>query len=399
MQASGASVGDRGAPTATARRRGGSLEARPPAHWDAAQFVSDYERARKSGDDREMRQLLREVSKHNYQLVQGPLSREVPRTDRVTSAEAKQRVPGSGREPQYTISDMTTGDALLHFATHRPTSVVCALNFANGETVGGGYLSGARAQEEELCRQFPTLYTSLSRAKEYGRAYPFGPPGGNERFADVLFTPVLRARRHSRATGYRLLREDESVDNICMVSAAAPNLASGRESWEPHLVAEAIRSILVVPKLKHKNAAPLDTLVLGAWGCGAFGCDPREMATLFAKVLLEEKVGRLYKEIHFAIPVGPDGNSRVWETTLKEKGMNLQRTEGGDVAVMAQTCPLTRSTSTPTSSSGAAQARRGFAGGAATLPGASRGGGPSRPDAGHLPAAGKPSDPSRISWK
>ena len=42
-----------------------------------------------------------------------------------------------------------------------PTKV--GLNFANAHHAGGGYLRGARAQEEDLCRLMPTLYTALKR--------------------------------------------------------------------------------------------------------------------------------------------------------------------------------------------------------------------------------------------
>ena len=37
------------------------------------------------------------------------------------------------------------------------------LNFANQYHTGGGYLSGARAQEEDLCRLVPQLYSQLSK--------------------------------------------------------------------------------------------------------------------------------------------------------------------------------------------------------------------------------------------
>merc|ERR1712059_210978 len=125
--------------------------------------------------------------------------------------------------------------------------------------------------------------------------------GGNtNRYADVLFTPQLVARRDNQESGYRILEAGEVVDNIAMVSAAAPNLGKQPhpEIFDQQLILQAMRSIIVIPKLRNPK---IDVLILGAWGCGAFGCDPEQVATIFAHALVTEKLGRLYKEIHFAI--------------------------------------------------------------------------------------------------
>jgi uncharacterized protein (TIGR02452 family) len=42
-------------------------------------------------------------------------------------------------------------------------------------------------------------------------------------------------------------------------------------------------------------------LVLGAFGCGAFGNPPRQMAELFKKVLAEKEFYGFFSEICFAI--------------------------------------------------------------------------------------------------
>lgn len=296
--------------------------------WDASGWIQKYEHAKRARDDSRMRACLKEVAQSNYRLMQGTSFRgDVSRTDLVTHSQLQQRVQGHRQDPSYTISPMGTGDALLHFASglKRSGGVVCALNFANGENCGGGYLRGARAQEEELCRQFPCMYTTLNRAKEYGHAYPFGAAsykGGPDpkRYADVLFTPRIVSRRLNQARGYAIIPESEVLDNMAVVSAAAPDVRKGKDKFDPELVLQAMASILLAPKLKDPR---IDTLILGAWGCGAFGCDPNVMAKLFAQVLLKGGLGRLYREIHFAIPDGSDGNLRIFEAVLRERGVPL----------------------------------------------------------------------------
>lgn len=296
--------------------------------WSPELFHAELSQAKAEGDDQAVRRALKAVAKSNYDLMQHERgwASDVSRTELVTSRDTKHRLQGFGRDPQYTMSGMPTGDALFHFAARgRPNNTkVCALNFANGEHVGGGYLNGARAQEEELCRQFPCLYTSLRRAMDHGKAYPFGPATlaghGPQCYADVLYTPRLVGRRGPQAEGYRLLEPRECLDNMALVSAAAPNIPKG-EVFDDGLVVEAMRTIVAAPRLKDPH---VDTLVLGAWGCGAFGCDPQRVAQLFAHVLQSDGMGRLYREVHFAIPGGNE-NAQAFERELLRSGIPLKR--------------------------------------------------------------------------
>lgn len=122
--------------------------------------------------------------------------------------------------------------------------------------------------------------------------------------------------------GYAIIPDAEVLDNMAIVSAAAPDVRSGNDVFDADLVKQAMMSILLTPKLKDRR---IDTLILGAWGCGAFGCDPRTMATLFAQVLIEDGLGRLYREIHFAIPAGPDNNLQIFGEVLRSETMKSVR--------------------------------------------------------------------------
>lgn len=267
----------------------------------------------------EQRRQLKLVCRENARLHkrwQTPRTVLVPHRDCAAFVEERPQLRGPGAlKPRVTLGDWGTACALLHFAKSK--AEVCGLNFANGTNVGGGYLHGSLAQEEDLCRRMPTLYTSLQLAEQRG-LYPFGPvtyqsPQDPGRFADVLFTEGLVLARESRHRDYALLAEEDQV-RVSLVSAAAPNVATGEEVDEEQL-RRAVVSILVAPRL----AGPeVTTLVLGAWGCGAFGGDPAQISELFGRAIWTEGLGSLYDEVHFAIPKGP--NADAFRKTLASFG-------------------------------------------------------------------------------
>lgn len=213
---------------------------------------------------------------------------------------------------------MTTAEACQYFARDR-RNVVCALNFANGQTPGGGYKSGATAQEEDLCRQCPNLYTTLYNAAKDG-LYPFGPStckaaSHPEKYSDVLVTAGVAIARGNMEEGYPLLLGKEAV--VSMVAAAAPNIRFANEVSDPRLIYNTVQSIFKAPRITDPQ---VNTLILGAWGCGAFGGNPKQIAELFVRALISDNLGHLYKEIHFAIPklTTEDKNHEVFSQVFKE---------------------------------------------------------------------------------
>lgn len=291
--------------------------------WDSVDFSRRLQDAKdqmarsRSSDMSGVKKVLAEVANHNYE-IRFQFGR-VPRTtmvpyQRCTSAQ----VPTRGKEAQVTVSEMSTADAIQHFALRRRN--VCALNFANGVTPGGGYKNGAVAQEEDLCRRFPQLYSSLFEAKKEG-IYPFGPPtfvsaGNPGKYSDVLYTPELKLIRASDAHGFALVSSSEQV-TASFVAAAAPN-TNNNEEYDLALMFNTLEAVFKVPRMMQET----DTLVCGAWGCGAFGCSPEDVSLLFAQAI--QKFGHLYDEIHFAILKTPsNSNANVFRETLSRKGIKF----------------------------------------------------------------------------
>ncbi len=150
-----------------------------------------------------------------------------------------------------------------------------ALNFASAKNPGGGWKNGARAQEECLCRGSALsecLYANF-------HFYDFHRQRGGGLYSDWMMlsldVPVFRGDEPEEA----LL---DTYWTTSFITAAAPNRKAILWDTERILpVFEARIHKLLAIALENK----FDAVVLGAWGCGAFGNDPNQIAPLFAEAL------------------------------------------------------------------------------------------------------------------
>ena len=187
-------------------------------------------------------------------------------------------------------TEVTTEDT---FAAAQRLGNALALNFANAHRAGGGFLLGANAQEEALCR-CSTLYASITSA-DASEMYRFN-------------------NTHIRATDsdYMLLSRDVCVfrDHHCellpepwetaVITAPAPNRRGAAVFTSKNTLAETFlhRSLIILRtavKYGYKN------LVLGAWGCGAFGNDPETVAGCFKQALAADNLSCYFDTVCFAI--------------------------------------------------------------------------------------------------
>lgn len=194
--------------------------------------------------------------------------------------------------PRMTVSvrNETTLEAAqaLLVAGRRPL----ALNFAAAGTPGGGFTSGARAQEETLARS-SGLYACIEGDPMYTHHRRHGSPMGT---SWAILSPDVPVFRRDDGT----ILEQPYLCSIITCAAPHAKVLLNREGQSvlPRIEAalrERIDRVLAIAR-----AHAFDGLVLGAWGCGAFGNDPYTVALLFREALRGRFRGA-FAEIVFAI--------------------------------------------------------------------------------------------------
>ncbi|KAL2860737.1 uncharacterized protein BJX67DRAFT_329083 [Aspergillus lucknowensis] len=177
------------------------------------------------------------------------------------------------------------------------TKPVCVLNLASESTRGGGFLSGAMAQEEALCYR-STLYKTLKK-----QFYPL-------RMREAIYSPVVVIFRENYNNNYRMmdLIQPQLLPIVSVVSVAAirrpklddrTNPSTYADPEDRQWMKEKMRVTLrVCVHNKHRD------LVLGALGCGAFGNPPHEVADCWVEVLEEQEFRGWFSNIVFAVMSG-----------------------------------------------------------------------------------------------
>jgi uncharacterized protein (TIGR02452 family) len=167
---------------------------------------------------------------------------------------------------------------------------VVALNFASAKSPGGGFLSGARAQEESIARA-SGLHACLVDRPMYAH---------HRALHDPLYT-----RWAIYSPSVPVFRDDEGAFldeawECAFITAPAPNAKAMGDSTERadeirQAFDDRIRRVLGIA-VAHGH----DTVVLGAWGCGAFGNDPAQVAAQFQDALSGDFAGA-FRRVVFAI--------------------------------------------------------------------------------------------------
>lgn len=177
-------------------------------------------------------------------------------------------------KPTIEVNNETTSQAAARLLANGHKDIV-ALNFASGINQGGGFLAGAIAQEEDLCR-CSGLYPTLKSKPEF---YNQNILNDSYLYTDnIIYSPNVPFFRDD----HNVLLEESFP--LSIISAPAPNLR-GADDIDHVMLAITIfnraeRVLRVAARHEHK------TIILGAWGCGAYGNDSELIADIFKEALV-----------------------------------------------------------------------------------------------------------------
>ncbi|MCK6546245.1 TIGR02452 family protein [Myxococcota bacterium] len=190
------------------------------------------------------------------------------------------------------VTPETSQQAAQRLAAEGEDDVVL-LNFASARNPGGGFLGGAKAQEEDLAR-CSALYPCLVTQPRYYDV--------NRAQTSMLYTDHVI---HSPRVPFFRVENDELVDVPyfpSVITAPAPNageLLRRDEAAERALEAALRRRAGKVLAVAEAGGHP--TLLLGAWGCGVFRNDPALVADAFGEWLESPRFAGVFGRVVFAI--------------------------------------------------------------------------------------------------
>ena len=175
----------------------------------------------------------------------------------------------------------------------------CVLNMASFHTPGGGVTRGSSAQEESIFRR-TNIFKSLYQFNEIGSAY--GIKQREERYPldynfGGIYTPNVTVFKASEGDDCILLEEPYKIGVVSVAAVKNPRVENGKlVPWVVDTLKCKIRQILDIA-LENGH----DSIVLSAFGCGAYKTPPTEMARLFKEILSRDDYKNAFKAISFAI--------------------------------------------------------------------------------------------------
>ncbi len=205
------------------------------------------------------------------------------------SPQAKVQLPAfPDRRTRIEVVNASTLDVARGLADkgHR----LAVLNFASAKNPGGGFLTGARAQEESLARA-SGLYAMLLGDPMYDHHRSCKDPMYT---TWVIYSPDVPVFRLDEG---QLLDEPYLCSFLTSpaVDVGALRHRDRRRDEIRQVMQKRIDRVLGVAALRGH-----EVLVLGAWGCGVFKNDPEQIAQLF-QIALAGRFRGAFAHVVFAV--------------------------------------------------------------------------------------------------
>ncbi|KAF9693438.1 hypothetical protein EKO04_008693 [Ascochyta lentis] len=217
--------------------------------------------------------------------------------------------PGLTRKPvevhnsdAFTLArtlDAASKASFTHGSTYGKIGV---LNLASDREPGGGWrYTLSRTQEEALCYS-STLYNTLNPSW-----YPF-PNTGDGSCAGILSPAVVVFKDTIDSDLVDLpIEQRHVVDVITVAAPCCPKLTDDGKNFADESYLHDLREkILLIYRLAAVNS--MTNLVLGAMGCGAYGCPPHAVAREMKSTLEKDEFSGWFETVAFAVhAAGPSG--------------------------------------------------------------------------------------------
>ncbi|KAK3701812.1 hypothetical protein QZH41_016337 [Actinostola sp. cb2023] len=208
-------------------------------------------------------------------------------------------LPGRTSSTFTTAIEVVNGDCLEEAIRLQSQGLNPAvLNMASPKRPGGGYLSGAGAQEENLFRRTNYVQHLADPDKLFDRKRKWQyrlPEYG------CVYSTNVQIFRASEAQGYAFLPKPVGMSFLAVPAYPSPpcRVSKGEKELIPVFVEKVKLKIRIMLSVGLDQGH--DSLVLSAWGCGAFRNPPKHIARLFKDVLMEPTFINRYRHISFAI--------------------------------------------------------------------------------------------------
>lgn len=195
-------------------------------------------------------------------------------------------------ETKFEVWNFSSLKAILKLAEEEDQHKIMCLNFASAKNPGGGFINGAEAQEESLART-SALYETQLQAWDY---YKIHRDMESCFYTDMMiYSPQVPVFRKDKG---ELLLKPVFCNFITSpaVNAGVVKRQEPERAGEIYDAMDVRMDKMLALALSQGN----ETLILGAWGCGVFKNDPKEIVDLFKKHL-HGKYKNQFKRVVFAV--------------------------------------------------------------------------------------------------